>query len=29
MAFFTYILTNQKNGALYTGSTDDLAKRLF
>ena len=29
MAFYTYILTNQKNGALYTGSTDDLAKRVF
>jgi putative endonuclease len=29
MAYYTYILTNQKNGALYTGSTDDLAKRVF
>ena len=26
---FTYILTNQRRGALYTGSTDDLAKRVF
>ena len=29
MAFYTYLLTNQKNGALYAGSTDDLPKRVF
>ena len=29
MAFYTYILTNQRNGALYIGSTDDLARRIW
>jgi putative endonuclease len=27
--FYTYILASQRNGTLYTGSTDDLAKRVF
>ncbi|MBR7620159.1 GIY-YIG nuclease family protein [Phenylobacterium sp. 20VBR1] len=27
--FYTYILASQRNGTLYTGSTDNLAKRLF
>ncbi|HWE44624.1 MAG TPA: GIY-YIG nuclease family protein [Caulobacteraceae bacterium] len=29
MAFFTYILASQRNGTLYTGSTDDLVKRVW
>ncbi|WP_453976367.1 GIY-YIG nuclease family protein [Brevundimonas sp. Marseille-Q4549] len=28
MAFFTYILASRRNGTLYTGSTDDLVKRV-
>ena len=28
MAFYVYILASQRNGTLYTGSTDDLVKRL-
>ena len=28
MAFFTYILASRRNGTLYTGSTDDLIKRV-
>ncbi|WP_312599592.1 GIY-YIG nuclease family protein [Brevundimonas sp.] len=28
MAFFTYILASRRNGTLYTGSTDDLVKRI-
>ncbi|MBP7816929.1 MAG: GIY-YIG nuclease family protein [Phenylobacterium sp.] len=27
--FYTYILASQRNGTLYTGSTDNLAKRVF
>lgn len=27
--FYTYILASRRNGTLYTGSTDDLAKRVF
>jgi len=27
--FFVYILASQRNGTLYTGSTDDLAKRIW
>lgn len=27
--FYTCILASQRNGTLYTGSTDDLAKRVF
>ena len=27
--FYTYILASQRNGTLYTGSTDDLARRVF
>lgn len=27
--FFVYILANERNGTLYTGSTDDLAKRVW
>lgn len=28
MAFFTYIVASQRNGTLYTGSTDDLIARV-
>ena len=28
MAFFTYIVASRRNGTLYTGSTDDLIKRI-
>jgi len=28
MAFFIYIMTNRKNGTLYVGHTDDLARRI-
>ncbi|MBF0664036.1 MAG: GIY-YIG nuclease family protein [Brevundimonas sp.] len=28
MAFFTYIVASQRNGTLYTGSTDNLIKRI-
>ena len=27
MAFFTYIVASQRNGTLYTGSTDDIVQR--
>ncbi len=27
--FYTYIIASQRNGTLYTGSTDNLAKRVF
>jgi putative endonuclease len=29
MAFFTYIMASRRNGTLYTGSTDDLARRAW
>lgn len=29
MAFYTYILASGPQGTLYTGSTDDLAQRVF
>ena len=29
MAFFTYLLSSQRNGTLYCGHTDDLAKRVW
>ncbi|HEY3814393.1 MAG TPA: GIY-YIG nuclease family protein [Caulobacteraceae bacterium] len=29
MAFFTYILASGRNGTLYSGSTDDLVKRVW
>ena len=29
MAFYTYILASAAYGTLYTGSTDNLAKRLY
>ena len=29
MSFFTYILASRRNGTLYTGSTDDLARRAW
>jgi putative endonuclease len=28
VAFFTYILASRRNGTLYTGSTDDLIRRV-
>ena len=29
MAFFTYIVASRRNGTLYTGSTDNLIKRII
>ena len=29
MYFYTYILASRRNGTLYTGSTDDLARRVW
>ncbi len=29
MAFYVYILTNTRRGVLYTGVTNDLARRIF
>ena len=29
MAFFVYILASRRNGTLYIGMTDDLAKRIW
>ena len=29
MAFCTYILASRRNGTLYTGSTDDLGRRVW
>ncbi len=29
MAFYVYIVASQRNGTLYIGSTDDLAKRIW
>ena len=28
MSFFTYIIASRRNGTLYTGSTDNLVKRI-
>ena len=28
LAFFTYIVASRRNGTLYTGSTDNLIKRV-
>lgn len=27
--YYVYILTNKRNGTLYTGMTNDLARRVF
>jgi putative endonuclease len=27
--FYTYILASKRNGTLYTGSTDDIIKRVY
>ena len=29
MAFYTYIMASKRNGTLYTGSTDNLIKRVW
>ena len=29
MSFYVYILASQRNGTLYIGSTDDLARRVW
>jgi putative endonuclease len=29
MAFYTYLLTSQRNGTLYCGHTDDLGRRVW
>jgi putative endonuclease len=29
MSFFVYILASKRNGTLYTGMTDDLARRVW
>ncbi len=29
MAFYTYIMASQPNGTLYTGHTDDIARRAW
>ena len=29
MAFYVYILASRRNGTLYIGSTDDLARRVW
>jgi putative endonuclease len=29
MSFYVYLLANRKNGTLYIGMTDDLAKRIW
>ena len=29
MNYYVYILTNQKNGVLYTGVTNDLVRRIY
>jgi putative endonuclease len=29
MSFFVYILASRRNGTLYTGMTDDLARRTW
>ena len=29
MSFFVYVLANRRNGTLYTGMTDNLARRVW
>jgi putative endonuclease len=29
VAFYVYIAANRRNGAIYIGMTDDLAKRIY
>ena len=29
MAFYVYIVASQRNGTLYTGSTDDFGRRIW
>jgi len=29
MSFYAYILASQRNGTLYVGSTDNLARRIY
>jgi len=29
MSFYVYVLASQRNGTLYVGMTDDLAKRIW
>jgi predicted GIY-YIG superfamily endonuclease len=29
MAFYVYIVASGRNGTIYTGSTDDLGKRIW
>lgn len=29
MAFYVYILASRRNGTLYAGMTDDLARRIW
>lgn len=29
MAFYIYILASSRNGTLYTGSTDDIGRRVY
>jgi len=29
MSFFVYILASRRNGTLYVGMTDDLARRMW
>ena len=29
MAFYVYIVANRRNGTIYTGSTDDLGRRIW
>jgi putative endonuclease len=29
MSFYVYIVANHRNGTIYVGSTDDLAKRIW
>jgi putative endonuclease len=29
MAFYTYIVANHRNGAVYIGMTDDIARRVL